>query len=980
MFAPRSPARRAYPSILSISAMVAVLLVLWASSAQSGMIEPGYEAHLNTLPEDAKVSVMIYLADRVPLDRLDAALKAERATLAARHERVITSLRDKAAAAQPALLADLAQREAAGDVAGYTPYWIANLVVAKMTVRAAREVAARPDVEAIEPNFTAVPIEPVPKSPGAGGSASPRVGVTPGLRAINANKVWYLLGITGAGRLIGQLDSGVMGSHVALAARWRGAQSGIPWQWAWHDVFGTTTFPFDENGHGTHVMGTMVGLGAATEDTIGVAWGAQWIASNAIHRWDQNPEFENDVTAAFQWIADPDGNPQTTDDVPDAVQNSWGFGGTLYNCWTRWWDVIDACEIAGCAVVFSAGNEGPNPLTLRSPADRITTPTNAYAIGAVDATNFGFPYPIAGFSSRGPSECDLLTTKPEVVAPGVDVYSSTNDGGYQWSGWSGTSMAGPHVSGIFALLREAVPELDVRTMKQLIMFTAQDLEAPGEDNAAGWGVVDAYAAVTTALGGGHLEGAVTSALTGQPVPNAMVTILGRAFPLATDASGTYAAILPAGTLNLEASHRAFLPATRSGIQITGGQHTVVDWILTPAPDAERPLVTETMIAGTPCFHATDVPGPYAVTAIATDNLGLSAVYLVYRVNGGPFSEVRMSSVFPNRFSAAIPAQASGSLTDWYVRARDWQLNEATAPPGAPGATYTFLFDTPAQVFADDVEIDRGFTLGVPGDTATRGRWERGDPPGTFFFTIPVQPEDDHTPAPGVQCFVTELGNPGDAFDVNDVDGGCTTLLSPVFDLAGAREAALSYWRWWFGSPDSLYVDASSDGGATWAPLARTTGTLTNTWTRVTHPLRCAINLTSSVRFRFRACDLGGDSIVEAAIDDLGVWRFADGSAGIVAAPAAGAAPLRLAAVRPNPFTPAALVSYEVSQRERVKLEIYDVTGRLVRTLADGVVDAGMQRIVFDGRSEGGQDLASGTYFLRIEAGGGSEVQKLSLVR
>jgi flagellar hook assembly protein FlgD len=68
------------------------------------------------------------------------------------------------------------------------------------------------------------------------------------------------------------------------------------------------------------------------------------------------------------------------------------------------------------------------------------------------------------------------------------------------------------------------------------------------------------------------------------------------------------------------------------------------------------------------------------------------------------------------------------------------------------------------------------------------------------------------------------------------------------------------------------------------------------------------------------------------------------------------------------------------QRERVRLEIYDVTGRLVRTLVDGVVDAGVQRVVFDGRGEGGQNLASGTYLLRIEAGGRSAVQKLSLVR
>jgi subtilisin family serine protease len=944
------------------------------------MIDPAYEAYLDTLPEDTAVSVMIYLADRVPLDHLDSRLKAERATLAVRHERVITSLIEKAADTQPELLAELARRKTAGEVMGYTPYWIANLVVAKMTVGAAREVAMRPDVATVEPNFTVEPIKPVVRPPGgAGGSASPQVGATPGLRAINADRVWYELGITGAGRLIGNIDTGVMGDHVALASRWRGAQPGIPWQWAWQDVFETTTFPYDTDGHGTHVMGTMVGLGEATGDTVGVAWGAQWIASNGIHHWQQNPEFDKDKTSAFQWFADPDGDPQTVDDVPDAVQNSWGFGGSLYSCDTRWWDVIDACEVAGCAVVFSAGNEGPSPQTLRSPADRITSPTNAYAIGAVDATNYNFPYPIADFSSRGPSECDHQTKKPEVVAPGVDIYSSTNDGGYQWVGWWGTSMAGPHVAGIFALLREAVPDLDVRTMKQLIMFTARDLEMSGEDNAAGWGLVDAYAAVTTALNGGYLEGTVTSVATGQPIPNALVTILGVDFPLATDGSGTYAAILPPGTLDLEASHRAFLPETESGVQVIGGQHTVVDWVLTLAPDSEPPQITQTRIAGSPCLYATDIAGPYPVSATVIDNLDPFTVDLIYRVDGGVFIEVPMDSPGIGRFAATIPAQAGNSLIDWYVRARDWQLNEATAPPGAPDATYTLLYGTPDPVFADDVEIDRGWTLGIPGDTATRGRWERGDPPGTYFFGSPVQPEDDHTPEPGVQCFVTELGNPGDPYTLHDVDGGCTTLVSPAFDLTGAEEAVLSYWLWWFGGSDSLHVEASSDGGESWTALEHVKGVL-NTWDQAMIPLRCLVDLTTAVRFRFQACDLDPDSVVEGAIDDIGVSRFDRGSAGIAARPSTIAGPLRLEAVRPNPFTPVALVSYEMPQRERVRLEIYDVTGRLVRTLVDGVVDAGVQRVVFDGRGEGGQNLASGTYLLRIEAGGRSAVQKLSLVR
>ena len=166
--------------------------------------------------------------------------------------------------------------------------------------------------------------------------------------------------------------------------------------------------------------------------------------------------------------------------------------------------MIDGAEAAGCAVVFSAGNEGPGAQSIGSPPDRITTPTNGFAIGAVDArAGIPFPFPIASFSSRGPSGCPGTATekiKPEVSAPGVEVYSTLNNGGYGGGfSWSGTSMAGPHVSGIVALMRQANPDLSVTAIKQIIMSTARDLGVAGEDNTFGWGIPDAYAAVSAAL-------------------------------------------------------------------------------------------------------------------------------------------------------------------------------------------------------------------------------------------------------------------------------------------------------------------------------------------------------------------------------------------------------------------------------------------------------------------------------------------------
>ncbi|UCE17674.1 MAG: S8 family serine peptidase [Gemmatimonadota bacterium] len=477
-------------------------VVLWAAAVVlslpvfAGEIEPNFAAYLGTISDDDFASAIVYLTDRPNIRALDNALRAERAPLGVRHERVIHALQQAADRSQPTLLGYLNSKAQAGVVKGYTPYWLMNLVVVSATKTELYGIAQRPEVEAVESNFRAVLIDPVDVR---AGSPTLGIGVTNSLRAINADRVWHELGYTGAGRLIGGMDTGVDGDHAALTDRWRG--NWHPWQECWRDALGGgTTYPVDNHGHGTHTMGTMCGAGHATGDTVGVAWEAQWIADNSINQ-SVGPEFDNDVLGAFQWFADPDGDPGTTDDVPDVVQNSWGidgrFGYDYEDCDYRWQTAIEACEAAGVVVTFSAGNEGPSAQTHRSPANICNTSTVNFSVGAVDAENYGWPYPIASYSSRGPSDCDGVTIKPEVVAPGSYVYSSYNNGGYVRM--SGTSMAGPHVAGVVALMRQANPNADVQIIKQVLMNTARDEGTAGEDNTYGWGCIDAYEAVLAVM-------------------------------------------------------------------------------------------------------------------------------------------------------------------------------------------------------------------------------------------------------------------------------------------------------------------------------------------------------------------------------------------------------------------------------------------------------------------------------------------------
>ena len=185
----------------------------------------------------------------------------------------------------------------------------------------------------------------------------------------------------------------------------------------------------------------------------------------------------------------------------------------------------------------------------------------------------------------------------------------------------------------------------------------------------------------------------------------------------------------------------------------------------------------------------------------------------------------------------------------------------------------FVIGEPRPFLADRGELDLGWTLGVPGDTATRGLWVQDDPIGTTAQNQLVNPEDDATPAPGVRCYVT--GNGGGSANFDDVDGGATTLLSPVFDLSAAGPALLAYSRWFADLTvvdDEFRVFLSNDGGQAWTPL-ETVGTNQNAWKRVEFLVPEVLPQTDRMRLRFVASDEGQASLVEAAVDELEVSVF-----------------------------------------------------------------------------------------------------------
>jgi len=370
---------------------------------------------------------------------------------------VYKTLVETAERTQPSLRAEL-------DALGvpYRPYYIMNMIRVDGHRWLMRRFADWPGVAQVllNPSVREYPRRiPLPY----GADDAPADEVQPNLAAVHADVAWAL-GVIGEGIVVAGQDTGYDWTHPALRPHyrgWDGQRAGHDYNW--HDAWDDTAEPFDDGSHGTHTMGTVLGDDGAANRT-GVAPGAQWIGCRNMQRGFGNPGAYAECIEFFLAPYPHGGDAFTDGDVsfaPHVVNNSWGcpdfegcFPGTLE-------PAVEALRVARIMMVVSAGNDGPACGTAGVPPANYDA---AFSVGAVD--NEGH---IVGFSSRGP--VDSLV-KPDVTAPGASVRSSVPGGGYGYAG--GTSMAGPHVAGLVALLWSADPALigDIDGTEELICTTA----------------------------------------------------------------------------------------------------------------------------------------------------------------------------------------------------------------------------------------------------------------------------------------------------------------------------------------------------------------------------------------------------------------------------------------------------------------------------------------------------------------------------
>jgi len=261
---------------------------------------------------------------------------------------------------------------------------------------------------------------------------------------------------TGAGVKVAILDTGIDPSHPDLAGR---VSQGVD--------FTATGSSIDDNGHGTHVSGTVAAIFSNNDGVYGVAPSASLYAVKVLDSTGSG--YLDWIIAGIQWAIDND---------IDIINMSLGTSSNVQS-------LEDACNAAfaeGILIVAAAGNSGNRP----GNRDTVEYPggyASVIAVAASDSNDLR-----ASFSSTGPDV--------ELIAPGVSILSSIPGDGYAY--YSGTSMASPHVAGVAALVLSAKPALTNAEVRLILQQTAENLGLKQEHQ--GYGLVRADLAVQVTSG------------------------------------------------------------------------------------------------------------------------------------------------------------------------------------------------------------------------------------------------------------------------------------------------------------------------------------------------------------------------------------------------------------------------------------------------------------------------------------------------
>lgn len=458
----------------------------------------------------------------VPAERLDAPALATRlagASRAARREAVIAAARAVTARAESALSPVITAAAKAGQVGETRALWLSGSLRADLSPAAIAALAADPRVgrlwlDDVPSRTFGGPGDATAGVATTGDAAVPDKALAWHLQAIGADQAWAA-GNTGAGVLVGHLDSGIAYDHPDIAGRlWDGGAAFPHHGW---DAVDEDNDPYDGDAdwhHGTHTAGLVAGDGASGTKT-GAAPGARLMALRVV------PGYQGDLTEGLQFGLDH--GVQLF-----SMSAGWSQAGADVRAANRYnAEMLLAMDVPW---IVAAGNGSATghyalPTDIASPADcpspwyapnggrtAVITVGGLTSAGAVESSssygptswNLANPYGSSNYRDY-PYPPGLM--KPDLSAPGNNVTSLAGASGYV--AYTGTSMACPLVAGAAAILLGASPALDPAGIAEALETTATDITAApataGRDAFSGAGRIHIPSALAGVPAGGALE-------------------------------------------------------------------------------------------------------------------------------------------------------------------------------------------------------------------------------------------------------------------------------------------------------------------------------------------------------------------------------------------------------------------------------------------------------------------------------------------
>lgn len=437
-------------------------------------ISPAFEQYLTgSGPNDKRDAIVIYRTEEAPEARVRGRMRALKQRL--------DYVKMRAAAQGPIQerLAASYQREGAKHLVRDKDLQVTSIGGSKLPCAAAQvtrktlpALAAQPEVVAILPNQRIHLIKPKEVDYKELLTQENKDKMTWGLKHLDVPEVWAKAKTKGKGINVAVLDTGVHGEHAALEGRIK--------DFIVVDPLGRrikSNPTFDCGSHGTHVCGTIAGGKAPGGVSIGVAPEATLFVGGVL----VGDATLQSLMEGISWAVEKGA---------DIINMSLGF--TYYE--PLFAEVFQMLiEQYGVLPVVAIGNE--NHGNSSSPGNA----HNAFSVGAVEKmpkSKVDVPFFSSGASLVFPGAQAALVTKPDVVAPGVQVYScvppeKTAEGTYEYTYMDGTSMATPHAAGVAALLMSAKPQAPVTDVIEALKQTAKHPAGVDArpDNRWGYGMI-----------------------------------------------------------------------------------------------------------------------------------------------------------------------------------------------------------------------------------------------------------------------------------------------------------------------------------------------------------------------------------------------------------------------------------------------------------------------------------------------------------